>query len=349
MDAELWHAHARSSFERPDPMTQPELDMISWHAMSARKRDICAWVSNLHLETPESVDVTAAMSSVVARNRMSPPGAKTIVAVTAPNTAGKSTLVRRWAISQYRSTLSTEQLSTESVPAWWPSRELEADLVPVVWMNLQAGAGRKEFNAQLLNFLGHRSDGVLRATNEKVAVTIARQGVRLVIVDDIHLLRTHHRDGQTVLDHLKYINTALGEHHATLVLVGANIRGGDIAADPQIAGRMRLLDLVTFPIDTADQKLRWQRLLKHAEEQLLPFLPRSEPGFLSNRAGLIWRRCQGYLGDLGTLLRQATYDAVDSDTWDIGPESLASIPLSERAGQDEAHLTAQATKQRKAS
>lgn len=348
MDAQLWHAHARFTPVAPRAFTESDLRGESAHAVRERKQEGCAWVSHLHLEPDPVTQLATDMTRIVEQNRHTPPGAKTIVGVTAPNTAGKSTLVRRWALAQYRAALTTAQLSSDEMPNWRPTRNIDADLVPVVWMNLQAGAGRKEFNAQLLHFLGHRSEGYLRATNERVAVTIARQGVRLIIVDDVHLLRTQHRDGQTVLDHLKYINTALGEHHATLVLVGANLRGGDIAADPQIAGRMRLLEVPTFPVDTVEDKVAWQRLLKHAEAQLAPYLPRSSAGFLVSLSGLIWRRTQGFLGDLGNLLRQAAYQAISSETWAIDADLLESIPLSERATQAEAARLTRASRNRKA-
>lgn len=347
MEAELWHAHARFTPQAPPRLSAADLDAMSPHEIDRRADEIGRWIGHLHLEHALMIEVSRAMTAVVAQNATTPPGAKTILGVTAPNTAGKSTLVRRWALERYRAHLSPDQLDSPDLPAWRPTRNIAADLVPVVWMNLQAGAGRKEFNAQLLHFLGHRSDGYLRATNERVAVTIARQGVKMVVVDDVHLLRTQHRDGQTVLDHLKYINTALGEHHATLVLVGANLDGGDIAADPQIAGRMRMLRVPTFPIDTSEQKLRWQGILKDAEKELIRYLPHCHAGFLSTRAGLIWRRTQGFLGDLGGLLRQAAHHAVTTRAWTIGPDLLAAIPLSERAHRAEAALEARQARRKR--
>jgi hypothetical protein len=338
MDAQLWHDHARIRPRPPEPLSAAELSRLSQRALDARKPALQSWVSRLQLQPPANSVLTRTMSDVVEQNRRTPPGAKTILGITAPNTAGKSTLVRSWACDVYRSQLPAARLASPELPAWKPTRNIEADYVPVVWMNLQAGAARKEFNAQLLNFLGHSSEGYLRATNERVATTISRQGVRLVVVDDIHLLRTQHRDGQTVLDHLKYINTALGEHHATLVVVGADLEGTDIAADPQIAGRMRLLELPRYPIDTPAEKDTWRLLLDNAEKQLLPYLPHAKRGFLVTRAGLIWRRTQGYLGDLGDLLRQAAHQAITSETWDLDPAQLGGVALSARAHRDEASL-----------
>lgn len=338
MDAHLWHAHARVRPVRPARIHPDDLRRLSRRALEQRMDEARAWVGRLQLDPPANARVRQSLSRVIENNRTTPPGAKDILAITAPNTAGKSTLVRSWALDHYRSVIGTGLLRQEALPVWKPTRNIEADYVPIVWMNLPAGAARKEFNTEFLKFLGHKSEGVLRTTNDRLTATISRQGVRLVIVDDIHLLRTQHRDGQTVLDHLKYINTVLGEHHGTLVLVGANLHGSDIAADPQINGRMRLLELPTYPIDSPEQKQRWQHLLDDAEEQLRPFLPLAEKGFLVQRAGLIWRRTQGYLGDLGNLLRQATVHAIDDETWAITPGMLEKVPLSARAEAQEASL-----------
>lgn len=338
MDAHLWHAHARFQPTRPARIHPDDLQRLSTRALEQRKDEARAWVSRLQLDPPANAHIRNALSRTIENNRTTPPGAKDILAITAPNTAGKSTLARSWALDHYRSTIGRELLREEAIPVWRPTRHIEADYVPVVWMNLPAGAARKEFNTEFLKFLGHRSEGVLRTTNDRLTATIARQGVRLIVVDDIHLLRTQHRDGQTVLDHLKYINTVLGEHHGTLLLVGANLHGSDIAADPQINGRMRFLELPIYAIDSAEQKRDWQRLLHDAEKQLRPFLPLADKGVLVHRAGLIWRRTQGYLGDLGNLLRQATAHAIDNEAWNITLDVLEKVPLSARAEAQETSL-----------
>lgn len=340
MDSNLWHAQARFNPVVPEPIDAAALSGISRRELDIRKESVLEWVSHVRLEPAAHTTLFTQMDRVVERNLRTGAGAKTILGLTAPNTVGKSTLARHWALQRYRSLLTKAQLQAEGLPSWKPTRNIEADLVPVVWLNIASKSGPKEFNAQLLHFLGHRSDGYLRSTNERVAVTIARQGVRLVIVDDVHLLRTGYKDGQIVLDHLKYINTALGEHHATLMLIGANLRGGDIVADPQIAGRLRLLDAPVFPIETEEQKHTWVALLRHAEGLLAPYLPRAAPGFLVTKAPLLWRRTQGYLGDLGELLRQASWDAVASERWAITPDDIATTILSERAHGEEARIAA---------
>ncbi|MGL5861859.1 MAG: TniB family NTP-binding protein [Phycicoccus sp.] len=338
MNADLWHAHARAVLPQPDPVDLRALMMLSEAARAAYLEAVLRWVGNLHLDATTATDVTVAMDEVIDANRYTPPGAKTLIGLTAPNTAGKSTLVRRWAVAKYRGWVTGDQLDVETLPAWQPRGDLECDRIPIVWINLQAAAARKEFNAHFLHFCGYPGEGVTRATSERVATAIAHHDVRLVVVDDVHLLRTHHKDGQTVLDHLKFINTILGEHHATLALVGANLTGGDLLADPQIAGRLRLLQLPTFPIDAPEQKLAWQQLLKAAETQLAPYLPHAEPGFLATQAGLVWRRTQGYLGDLGNLLRQTAHQAIRAQQWAITPDELAAVPLSDRARNAEQHL-----------
>jgi len=75
----------------------------------------------------------------------------------------------------------------------------------------------------------------------------------------------------------------------------------------------------------------WQRFLRDAETILLPYLPATPAGALSQEfAAYIWKRTQGYLGDTATLLTDATLHAVAHGTA-LTRADLAAVRLSERA------------------
>ena len=155
--------------------------------------------------------------------------------------------------------------------------------------------------------------------------------MRLVVVDDAHLLKMNRVGGREVLDYLKFLNTELGELHGTLVLVGAHLDGGPIVTDPQIEARLHLLHLHPFGIEAREEQVAWQRFLRDAETVLLPYLPATPAGALSQEfAAYIWKRTQGYLGDTATLLTDATLHAVDHGTA-LTRADLARVRLSERA------------------
>ena len=151
-------------------------------------------------------------------------------------------------------------------------------------------------------------------------------------VDDVQLLKTHLRKGREVLDHVKHINTELGENGASLVLIGANLAGGDLVTDPQVAGRLKLMNFPQYDIDNVDQRRSWQRILRDIESHLLPHLPAGKQGMLfTDLAGELWFRTQGFLGDLMELIREATLAATDDGTHKVLRRHLDAVVLSERA------------------
>lgn len=127
------------------------------------------------------------------------------------------------------------------------------------------------------------------------------------------------------------------------MLIGANLEDTDIIADPQIAGRLKLITMKSFQCDPEDENSEenriWQTFLAETEEQLLPYLPAGKPGMLyRDVAGIIWRRTQGYMADLTTLINEATWRAARDGTWKIDPAHLTNVKLSVRATREEVRL-----------
>ncbi len=151
-------------------------------------------------------------------------------------------------------------------------------------------------------------------------------------VDDAHLLKTDWKGGRDVLDHVKHINTELGEIGATLILIGANLEDGDLVNDPQIAGRLDLQKFPRYGIDTVAEMRTWQGIVRRLEILVLDHLPAGKPGMLYLQLpGELWHRTQGYLGDLTHLVSQATLAARNDGAHRILPRHLNKVKLSERA------------------
>lgn len=156
-------------------------------------------------------------------------------------------------------------------------------------------------------------------------------GVRLVILDDAHMLRTTSVTGRATLNAVKHLNTELGEVGGVLMLVGAELTGGDVLSDPQIRGRLSEHTLAPYEVDTASGRAQWQRFLKNCEDLLLPYLPDEEAGlFSSAHAGYLWRRTQGYVGDTTRLLIDATAAAIETGA-PLDRAVLDPIWVSQRA------------------
>ncbi|MGO1383360.1 MAG: TniB family NTP-binding protein [Arachnia sp.] len=337
MDARLWHLQAKQA---PTPLPVP---VANFNRLSEAERDAAimqlrAALSGLLLPSELSGSIAQQMSQVVDANYSGPPGSKTIISLTAPFAAGKSTLITSWARSRHLA--RTGSTAAVSMPTWAPDPGVVADLVPVVYLSLISAAGIKELNAQILTFLGYPGEGVARVTTSKVTQALRIHGVKVLILDDAHMLRLTDKSSRQVLDYLKSLNSELGFLHATMVLVGAELEHTPILDDPQIRGRLRLFTLSPAEISSLEGRRRWQRFLKSAEALLLPHLPTCPPTALSSQhASFIWQRSQGYLGDATALMCGGLLNALARRARTITLTDLEQVPLSQRAMDGQVQLS----------
>jgi GTPase SAR1 family protein len=331
----MWHDYCRTEI----PQEPPTLTLAQWrrlrdHARGEQIDRLRRWLEQLYLPTKELTAISAVMTAIVGSNAQSPPGAKDVIVVTGPNVVGKSTLMMRWGRDRYDEWTRSAAHDAYGRPVVALSEDCEADLCPVAWINLPAGAKIKDVDVKILEFYGLPGVGVIRHLSERAVRAVARHRTRALIVDDAHLLKTDWKGGRDVLDHVKHLNTELGEIGATLLLVGADLEGGDLVSDPQIAGRLKLQTFPRYGTDDLDEMRSWQAIVRQVESQVLPHLPAGKPGMLFTQlAGELWFRTQGYLGDLTKLVAAATIGATKDGTHKILVRHLNDVVLSERAEQ----------------
>lgn len=336
MDAQGWHDYCTSpAIEEPAPLAKAQWKALKPNARSAHINRLRPWLEHLYIETTELTEITDAVSRTVLRNAQSPPGAKRIFALTGPNLIGKSTLMMRWARSQYTQWTASAERDERGRPVYFPTDDSEADLCPVAWIQVPAQANINTVNTQMLDFYGLPTVGRTRDLTARAIRAAQQHRTRVLIFDDVHLLYTDWKGGRFVLDHLKHINTELGLTGATLILVGANLSGSDLVSDPQIAGRLTLSEIPKYEIDTVSNQQSWQRIVRQLEGHVLRHLTMGEPGMLFLQlAGELWFRTQGYLGDVTDLVSQATTAAINDGSHRILRRHLNSVELSVRAETD---------------
>jgi len=341
VDARIWHEQATTA----PPVMRPPLPHAQLRALSAKERGrylrrVEQSFERLVLPRAHTEPVQAGMDRVLRKNVRQAPGAKRMIMLDAPFATGKSTMIKSWAQGLHRRWLG-DQLTCER-PTWRPEPGVTADLVPVVYATLRSASKVKEVNAQILAFLRYPTEGLTRVTTTKVVSALFTHGVRLLIIDDAHMLKTTSIIGRETLDYLKFLNSELGEAGGSMVLVGADLKNGALHADPQIEGRLQRFALTPYEITTVAGKTAWQAFLADAERILLPYLPGATPGlFARQHAPYLWLRTQGYVGDTAILLTEGLLTALAADTT-LTREHLAAITLSERAHHAEADITAQA-------
>lgn len=332
MNAQEWHDYCVSiEPQEPRPHTIAE-----WKRMTPDQRQsyICQlrnWLGYLYVETDELVAISKIMTRTVEDNVTLPPGAKKILGLTGCNLAGKSRLMMRWGRDQYNEWRSDVEHDSRGRPIIRPAEGIEIDLCRLMWLDMSAGAKIAKFDATMLIFLCLSTVGLLRELEARALAAVKRHGVRAVIVDDAHFVDVTSKPGRAVLDHIKHLNTALGQIGGTLILVGANLAGTELLTDPQIAGRLTLESMPVYEIRDPGEQETWQRIVRSIEVRILPHLPRGKPGMLyTELAGELWLRTQGYLGDLADLVRKATLAAREDGTHRIIRRHL-DIKLNERA------------------
>jgi Bacterial TniB protein len=180
-----------------------------------------------------------------------------------------------------------------------------------------------------VNLLG--SFSATEMTNAVVSA-VQRHKVQMLIIDDVHLMKTDLKRGREVLDHVKHLNTELGEHNASLVLVGAELKESTLVMDPQIRGRLKLKTFPRYGVDGIDGQRSWQRILRDLETRISPHLSSAKDGMLYRRmAGDLWDRTGGFLGPLKELVTKAALVAIADGSHKILRRHIDGVTLSESA------------------
>ena len=332
MDAHDWHRQATApSPAWPDPVSIAEYDGWSRAARDDYFRRLRAAMNARVVVSKPMEAVKAHLDDIVNTNRLRPPGAMPMVAVTAPYSAGKSTLLKHWGFGVYSGVLGDQV--NEQRPTWSPKPGMIADWVPVVYVTLMASSSIKEINALILLYLGYPPEGLARTTTTRVLHALRMHSVQVVILDDAHMLRSTNAQGRAVLDYIKFLNTELGEiNNGTVILVGAHLESTTILDDPQIRARLTTMTVDAFHISTIENKAAWQDLLASVSDRPLEHLPDAAPDlFVTTLAQHIWRRTQGFVGEVAKLVTGSVLDAVHDRRSVITRDDLDAVKLSERS------------------
>lgn len=330
MDFALWHEQATAG-PAPEPAAiAPEKLRRMSETERGRYADqlrVC-WRSR-PVASPLHDQVAQGMTAALESALLDPAGARTVLSLSAPYTAGKSTMVKRWAQGLYRDW--TGATSSTGRPRGLAAPGMSVDMIPICYITLISESRGNDVYAQLMHFARHSTTRNRAELPLRAVEVIRDHQVRLVILDDAHMLRTNSVTGRATLNAIKHLNTELGERGGVLMLVGADLTGGEALSDPQIRGRLCEHTLTPYSIDGPDDRGQWQRFLTACEDRLLPYLPDGEKGlFAAQHAAYIWLLTQGYVGDTTRLLIEATTRTITTGR-PFDRDLMDQVPLSQRA------------------
>ncbi|KWW32705.1 hypothetical protein AU359_02162 [Micrococcus luteus] len=344
MDALLWHTQALTPAPAPpEPVLLREFSTLSTQDQDEYWTRMHRWMCASTLDCDRTAAIRRGMDRVLQRNEYARSGAKTIIGLSAPNGVGKSTFIKFYAQDRYQRMMHDQPV--DKLPSRTDSGGSPSHWIPQVYITLRAASEVPDVNAAILSYLGYPIMGRTTKDTTLLVHAVARHGVKLLILDDAHMLRAKQARARDVLDYVKFLNTMMGERDGTLVLVGANMEGGPVYQDPQVAARLRAFALQPYTVqqDTTE-RVAWQQLLAGAEKKFMPYLDSATEGTLTRElAGQIWARTQGHLGDTHQLITTALLDAFDQGDTTLVSEHLQGVRLSARAEAAEADLAREAT------
>lgn len=258
---------------------------------------------NIVLSTPDTdaIDMHARLlvGSLAAKKFTARPG----LAVSGQSTLGKSTATM-WVAKQHEQRMRTKS-----------GRGDDPGYAPVVYVPTPAGTSPKGMMAAFCHWLGlpmHRQ-ATAQDLTEQVVNVLREMGTTMVLVDEIHNLKTRSTTGAEAASALKGFAERLD---AVFVYVGIDLPASDLFTGPigaQLAGRVTMYEMQSFEYGTQQQRDDWADLVA-AVEELLP-LARHQPGTFEGLAGYLFDRTGGSIGSLRALVggaaQLAMYDGAE--------------------------------------
>lgn len=205
-----------------------------------------------------------------------------------------------------------------------------AGRVPVAYVLVPPAASAKTLATEFARYLGIPVTAGMSQAQITGAVchTYTSAGVQLVMIDEIHRLRT--TTGAQSADLIKDLTERIG---ATFVYAGIDVTTTPLftgVRGAQLAGRASLVDCAAFPARLGDSE-PFRDLVKAMETAL--DLRHHRPGTLLKLAPYLHERTAGRIGSLARLIRQAAITALVDGTERITKTTLDAIRLDHLAEQ----------------
>ena len=248
----------------------------------------------------------------------------------APYSAGKSTLLKHWGFGFHRCILGDQVAAARQLGA---GPGLIADWVPVVYVTLMASSSIRRSTRSFCSIsVPTRGPCPKRPRPGCSAPCGCTEFAPLSSTTPTCCAPAAQRAEQ-VLDYIKFLNTELGEiNNGTVILVGANLQDTAVLDDPQIRARLTTMTIDAFQISTVEKRAAWRDLLATAGDRPLKYVPDAPADlFVAKLAQHIWRRTQGFVGEVAKLVTGSVLDAVHDRRSHITHDDLDAIKLSERS------------------
>lgn len=306
-----WRQFVQHIPTEPERLSFDEIKSLTPEAKDAYDRERFAWLAaDTVLETIDTESLTRQTRIALARNAATTATARRGLAVSGAAGMGKSTALLL--IGKRHEKAERRRLN----------RVTDAAFAPVVYAVVPPATTPKMLMQAFAHWLGLPAP--LKATTQTVTeqvVTVLRTlGTSLVIVDEVHNLRTNRQAGAEAASALKQFADRLD---ATFLYAGIDLPATDLFAGNmgrQIKARMIVHQMRPYGIGSKAGREAWTDLVLGIED-LLP-LAAHPPESLAKEAAYLWDRTGGRIGALRALLTDAAIGAIIDGTEKIDRRCL---------------------------
>ncbi|BBY08937.1 TniB family NTP-binding protein [Mycobacterium noviomagense] len=310
----------------PDLLIPEELASLSPDAKLDYDQQRIAWLAaDVVLETADTKALERQTRIILARNAAQTATARRGLALSGAAGLGKSTAALLIG-KRHEKFMRTK------------TGRNDANYAPVVYAVVPPGTTPKMMMLAFANWLGlvMRSKNTAQDITEQVVAVLRDLGTTLVIVDEVHNLKTNSSIGAEAASALKVFGERLD---ATFIYAGIDLLTSDLFAGHmgrQIKARMIVHEMSPYCYGTQAHRDDWVELVLGLES-LLP-LAKHREGSLEQHATYLYDRTGGSIGSLRALLSDAAIAAIQEGSEKIDRTLLDSIKTDRAA--DEHHAAA---------
>lgn len=265
------------------------------------------------------------LDQVVATNRQDPDRVRGSVVIDALPGLGKTTIANTFARDFDRAQRRRRGALTDE----------GHERIPVFRVGLTSRTTLRTLNQMICDFYGHPGTAHTNAAQlAGFAVDcVLSCETRVGVIDDLHFIDPHRRDGLDVANHLKWLANELP---VTFLFAGVGLAerrlfseglSGDSAVMAQTARRWTRLELPPFTITDEPSRRQWHSLLKATERQLV--LGATRPGMLADLGDYLFARTSGHIGSFITLITRGCYRAIRTGTENLTQDVLDAVRIDE--------------------
>jgi len=321
---------------QPDPLTHKQIRSLSADARDSYARARAIWHANLTVRTEQLASVHEELWDIFDSNCQDGDRVKGAVAIDAFPGLGKTTAACAFG----------RELHRREIARYGPLTATGDEHLPVCRIGLTSDTTMWKINDGLLEFYGHPGRrGNAKQLASRALDCILSCMTRLILIDDVHFLDMHRRDGVEVSNHFKWLNN---EFPVTFLFVGVGLRErglfseGMTAADAPLAQtgrRWTRLTMQPFQIRNETGRRQWRAMLLALEQMLA--LADKYPGMLADDlAAYLFARSSGHLASLMSLINRGALRAVRTGLERFTTELLDGVRIDEAAEQARAALDA---------